>query len=193
MTNFCMYFKQIWHGTPGWATCPFKMFLFCFCFLFFGTEVPMDDIKRGKFAPPPTPGYTTGLNEVWTLGTYGYFQAFPVVLGKKNASLFQNVFMCALTNHLHIVNFTEKKSTFLDYISESFLRKGISWIVGILPFPVYMILVQLNELVWVFNLRVVTKTVYFFCLKIWECNKIVTSTTVARKILKYCYCNDRNI
>ena len=50
--------------------------------------------------------------------------------------------MCALTNHLHIINFTESlknKNKFLDYISELFLRKRIGlW--GILPFPVYMIL-----------------------------------------------------
>ena len=56
MTNFSMYFQQILHGTPGWATCPFKMFffsLFCFCFLFFCfcfvlffvLKVPMDDIN----------------------------------------------------------------------------------------------------------------------------------------------------
>ena len=50
MTNFSMYFQQFWHGTPGWATCPFKMFFFfffcfvLFCFVFC-TEVPMDDIK----------------------------------------------------------------------------------------------------------------------------------------------------
>ena len=43
MTNFSMHFQQISHGTPGWATCPFKMF-FCFV-LFFVLKVPMDDIK----------------------------------------------------------------------------------------------------------------------------------------------------
>ena len=33
MTNFSMYFQQIWHGTPGWAT----------------SEVPIDDIKSAVY------------------------------------------------------------------------------------------------------------------------------------------------
>ena len=43
MTNFSMYFQQISHGTPGWATWPFK--IFCCFVLFFVLKVPMDDIK----------------------------------------------------------------------------------------------------------------------------------------------------
>ena len=56
---------------------------------------------------------------VWVLGTYKYFQAFPVVLKKRFALLFQNVFMCALTNqansfayYLKIINFTEIRASF---------------------------------------------------------------------------------
>ena len=65
---------------------------------------------RGDICPPLL-ATLLALNEVWALGTYEYFQAFPVVL-EKNTSLFQNVFMCALTNHLHIINFTEIRASF---------------------------------------------------------------------------------
>ena len=56
------------------------------------------------------------LNEVWALGTYEYFQAFPVFFffWKRFASLFQNVFMyvCAHKLHLHIINLTEIRASF---------------------------------------------------------------------------------
>ena len=43
MTNFSMYFQQICHGTPGWATCPFFVLFFC-------TEVRMNMMNDLKSA-----------------------------------------------------------------------------------------------------------------------------------------------
>ena len=42
------------------------------------------------------------------MNTFRYFQLF----WKRFASLFQNVLMCVLTNHLHIINFTEIRPSF---------------------------------------------------------------------------------
>ena len=76
---------------------------------------------------------------VWALGTYKYFQAFPVVL-KKICLTVSKCFHVSTHKLFAYFQLHQNKSKFLDYISESFLRKGISWIVGILPFPIYVIL-----------------------------------------------------
>ena len=55
---------------------------------------------------PPSPATLLVLNEVWALGTYEYFQAFPVVF-KRFASLFQNV-QCVRSQ----INFTEIRASF---------------------------------------------------------------------------------
>ena len=127
--------------------------------------------ERGHFPlpspSPPPPRY-------WSLMKFGplvpmntsrHFQLF----WKRFASLFQNVFHVCTHKSFAYYQLHRNKSKYLDYISESFLRKGISWIVGYLTITCLLdTRVQFNELVWVFNLRVVPNIVYFFCLKIWE-------------------------
>ena len=131
---------------------------------------------------------------VWALGNYKYFHRKHFQLfWKRFAPLFQNVFMCPLKSFAYYQLY-RNKSKFLDYISKSFSRKEQVELWGSYHFlGLYDTRVQFNELIWVFNLHVAPKIVYLFCLKIWECDKIVTFTRVARKILKYCYCIGRNI
>ena len=132
------------------------------------------------------------------LGIYKYFRHFQL-LCKRFASLFQNVFMCPLTKLFAYYQLHRNKSKFLDYISAVIFEKRNRPKLNCGDLTISCLhdpddtRVQFSELVLVFNLHVAPKIVYFFCLKIWECNKIVTSTRVAWKILKYCYCNDRNI
>ena len=125
-----------------------------------------------------------------------YLQVLPGISScfeKDLPHCFQNVFMCPLTNHFAYYQLHRNKSKFLDYISESFLRKGISWIVGILPFPVYMI-IEYNSVslfgfsIWVWHLKL--------CISfVWKYENVIKLLLlrVARKILKCCYCSDRNI
>ena len=107
------------------------------------------------------------LYEVWALGTYEYLHSFPVVFEKicLRAYCFKMFHVCAHKS-FHIINFTEIMSKFSDYISKSFLRKGISWIVGDLTIScLHDTRVQFSEFVWVFDLRVTPKIV----LKTREC------------------------
>ena len=64
------------------------------------------------------------LNEVWALA----FQAFPVVLEMICLIVSKCFYVCAHKSFAYY-HLQQNKSKFLDYISESFLRKGISWIV----------------------------------------------------------------
>ena len=97
---------------------------------------------------------------VWALGNYKYFQAFPVVL-KKICLTVSKCFHVSTDRSFAYYQLHRYKSKFLDYISESFLRKAVSWIVGDLTIScLHDTRVQFSELVWVFNLRVVPKIVY---------------------------------
>ena len=105
-----------WHGTPGWATCSFIYLFFCnfiYSFIYFLYWSAHGWYKkRWNLLPPPHSWL-----HYWSLINFGplvpmktsmHFQLF----WKKTASLFQIVFMCVLTNHLPIVNFTEIKASF---------------------------------------------------------------------------------
>ena len=76
------------------------------------------------------------------------------------------------------------KSKFLDYTSDFFEKRNKLNCGDLTISSLYDDRVQFNEFVWVFNLRLAPKNVYFFCLIIWECNKSVTSSRLARN-LKY--------
>ena len=102
-------------------------------------SIATEELKyEGGHLPPP-PATLLVLNEVWALGTYEYFQAFPVVLEKICLTV-SKMFSCVCSQIICIYQLQQNKSKFLDCISESFLRKGISWIVEDLTFSVYMIL-----------------------------------------------------
>ena len=75
--------------------------------------------------PPPLLATLLVLNEVWALGTYEYFQAFPAVLEKICLTVSKYFHVCAHKSFAYY-QLHRNKSKFLDYISESFLRKGIS-------------------------------------------------------------------
>ena len=79
--------------------------------------------------PRPILAMLLVLNEVWVLGTFEYFQAFPVVLEKICLTVSKCFHVCAHKSFAYY-QLQRNKSKVLDYISESFLRKGISWIVG---------------------------------------------------------------
>ena len=81
-------------------------------------SIATEEVKyeRGHLPPPPFRLATLlVLNEVWALGTYEYFQAFAVGLEKICLTV-SKCFMCALTNHLHIINFTEIRASFILHL-----------------------------------------------------------------------------
>ena len=94
--------------------------------------------ERGHLPPFPRLRY-------WSLMKFGplvpmhIFRHFQLFLEKICLTLSKCFHVCAHKSFAYY-QLQQNKSKFLDYISESFLRKGISWIVGDLTFPVYMIL-----------------------------------------------------
>ena len=83
--------------------------------LCFSNENAMTDFRKTWYV----------LHEVRALGTYKYFQAFPVVLKKMSLTV-SKCFHVSTYKSCAYYQLHRNKSKFLDYISESFLRKGIS-------------------------------------------------------------------
>ena len=134
-------------------------------------SIATEELKYERGHLPPPPPTLLILNEVWALGTYEYFKAFPVVLEKIGLTVSKCFHVCTHKSFAYY-HLQQNQSKFLDYISESFLRNGISWIVGDLAIScLHDTRVQINQLVWVFNLCVARKIVYLFCLNMSMLNK----------------------
>ena len=101
--------------------------------LCFSNENAMTDFRKTWYVPS-----WTLFGPLVPLSTSRHFQLFL----KKICLTVSKCFHVSTYKSFAYYQLHRNKSKFLDYISESFLRKGISWIVGngILPFPVYMIL-----------------------------------------------------
>ena len=118
-------------------------------------SIATEELKYERGHLPPLLATILVLNEVWALGTYEYFKAFPVSVLQKTCLIVSKCFHVCAHKSFAYYQLHRNKSKFLDYISESFLRKGISWIVGDVTVScLHDTRVHFNEFVWVFNLRV---------------------------------------